>query len=83
MTDGHRHRHVRLPRHGALLHLLQTPLARTADEHRADTSRWAWGADREPLGGDGPVRYTTVYTLTPLGILHTLTGLTIDAQETP
>lgn len=85
MTAGHRHRVIRLPPHGATLHLLRTPLLRTADVGRLEGSRWTWFADLEPVAGDGPERYATVYTLTPLGILHTLCGLTIDTrrQESP
>lgn len=85
MTEGHRHRTLHLPAGSARLHLLQTPLARTANPDRANKSRWVWGAEQEPVAGDGPVRYATTYVLTPLSILHTITGLTIHTtpQDTP
>lgn len=42
MTTGHRHRIIHLPAHGTRLHILQTPLIRTADPDRAKRSRLAW-----------------------------------------
>lgn len=81
MTGGHKHRTLRLPARGPVLHLLQTPLARTADYDRVQASRWVWGAEgHEPLTGDGPVRSVQTYRLTPLSILHTLFGLTVETK---
>lgn len=73
MTAGHRHRHIRVPR--LVQHLLQTPLATSRDRIAVRESRWVWGERVVParpgdLGG-------TEYVLTPLGILHTLFGITI------
>lgn len=78
MTTGHAHRILHVREKGALLHLLQTPLARSTDYERVCSSRWTWGPEGpEPYAGDGPVRTVLVYRLTILGVLHTLTGLTV------
>lgn len=77
MTTGHKHREITLKEHGIVLHLLQTPLARTADEARANQSRWVWGETLERGWSGGVAEYFPVYVLTPLSILHTLTGLTV------
>lgn len=77
MTDGHKHREITLKRHGIALHLLQTPLTVTTDRARAMRSRWVWGQEIEWDGGDG---VTPIYTITPLSILHTLTGLAVNIR---
>jgi hypothetical protein len=74
-------REIRLPRHSIRLHLLQMPLKVTADPDRARFSRWMWRQEIEPIAGDGPVRHVTVYTLTPLGILNVLFGLTVRTEQ--
>ena len=80
MTEGHKHIHVRVPAPSARFHLLQTPLRRTCDEQKVRASKWVYRADKEILAGDGPLRYATTFTLTPLGILHALFGITIDTR---
>lgn len=68
MTDGHRH-HTITVGSPTLLRILTWPLATTRDRSRAEDSRWTW----RDAG-------TGVYTLSPLGILHTLTGLTVRVR---
>lgn len=80
MTAGHKHRVVTLKEQGILLHLLRTPLVRTCDPARAERSKWVWGQTYERVAGDGPIRDVAVFVLTPLGILHRFTGLTVDAR---
>lgn len=81
MTTGHKHRTIPLPAKGPLLHLLQTPLARTADLERVEASRWVWGVEGpEEIAGDGPIRTVMTYRLTPLSVLHTLFGLTVEVR---
>lgn len=73
---------IYLPKHSLRLHLLTTPLIRTADPKRALHSRWPWrNHGLERLDGEGPLRMGTVYALTPLGILHRLTGLTVTTER--
>lgn len=69
MSAGHRHRVLRL-RRGRLQRLLQTRLL-TADRARAERSRWVWVGQVAP----------DTYVLTPLSILHTLTGLCLVVTE--
>lgn len=86
MTTGHRHRVVRLPAGSRRLRALQRPLVATTDAGRAERSRWVWGR----ITGDDPTyprRLRTgsplrpdAFVLTPLSILHTLTGLTIETE---
>lgn len=73
MTPGHRHRIVHLKEGGALLHILQTPILRTVDRQRAERSKWVWGVQHMPENYPFPS-----YVLTPLGILHTLFGVTVE-----
>lgn len=62
---------IKMKRGNWALRLLQMPLART-DFETAKKSRWTWGAD---------TLLSEVWTLTPLGILHTLTGLCVEVQD--
>lgn len=81
MSAGHKHRVVKIKKNSPIVHLLQTPLAWTADKERAESSRWVWGLhDYEEIAGDGPIRRVPVYVMTPLSILHTLFGLTLDLR---
>lgn len=78
MTAGHKHRTLHLSPTSPILHLLRTPLMTHRDADAAEQSRWTWAEVTIPacpgdLGG-------RQFTLTPLGILHTLTGLTIDTS---
>lgn len=82
MTPGHKHRTIHMTEGRWLLHLLQTPLVVTADRERAEQSRWTWAPGGvERITGDGPHRYVNTFALTPLGILHALTGLTIQTER--
>lgn len=83
MTAGHRHHLIVLRQSSRLLRWGQHPLVSTTDHERAENSRWTW---REVFGEvisteevDGKLNtfHATQYDLTPLGILHALTGLTV------
>lgn len=66
MSEGHRHRHVRMRRDSlTLLTLRAATLAGTRDRQRAERSRFVW----QPLGGGA-------WRLSLLGFLHGLVGLT-------
>lgn len=82
MTVGHKHRTLKIKREGFLYRSLTKVLARTADPERAEKSRWVWGpGEPERIEGDGPVRFAQVYELRVLGVLHSLTGLTLEVKE--
>ncbi len=76
MTAGHKHRHVKV-RKGSLLHrVLTKPLRHTYSPKVADASRFVYGPCRlHPV----PEPFACYHT-SPLGILHPLTGLTLDVQ---
>lgn len=70
MTDGHKHRTVRVP--GFVLWALTRPVIwRTRNTAWADRSRLVFK----------PGRRQGTWVLSPLGLLHALTGLTIDAPH--
>lgn len=67
-------------RRGSLLYrALTTTLTSTTDRARVDRSRWYWTPQEvghtQP---DGTPSFPPAYALRPLGILHTLIGLTLD-----
>lgn len=72
MTDGHRHRHVRLPL--PLVRLLTRPVFSTTDPARAVDSRFAWTLRPHE-------HEKNEFTLSTLGILHGLTGLTLKIKD--
>lgn len=63
----HKHRYISLPEHSIRRHLLRTPL-RVVDFETAEKSRLLYGA--ESLNSEA-------WTLTPLGLLHSLFGVTV------
>lgn len=93
MTTGHRHRTIKLPSDSRRLRLLRKPIQATTDRERVEKSRWVWGVEKSPhecetpkaavytLGGWCVPTASLRYILTPLGILHTLIGLTVDVQN--
>lgn len=68
MTAGHRHRVVHVKRDGLVRWLLQRPTLAVVGTAKADRSRLAWGPTDDP----------NRWRLSPLGLLHGLTGLTIE-----
>jgi len=71
VTCDHKHRTWRVKRGGIVEKVLRGPtLAVTQDRARAERSRWMWA-----VIGHG------TYGLTPLGVLHTLTGLVLDTYD--
>lgn len=76
MTAGHRHRHIRV-REGSLPYrVLRKPLLVLSDKHTAyvDRSRLVFGTRVSKAD------HHDEYTLSLLGILHGLTGLTIKTK---
>lgn len=74
-------------RDGSRLHrALTVTLAETVDRQRAEASRLCWGQHVALLSDPGtfteplPIH---VYRLTPLGILHALTGVTLQVDVRP
>ncbi len=62
---------VKVKRGGILYSILRRPIVhRQPDLSKAQGSRWTYG-----LGDDGVAR------LTPLGVLHTLIGLTLWVED--
>lgn len=83
MTDGHKHRIVRINPStrtgGALYAFLRKPRFHTTDLARVDASPYPYGPCREhPLNWkDAPVEAPECYTLSVLSVLHRWTGLTL------
>lgn len=69
MTRGHRHRTVTV-RYKGLLHRVLTMTLFTVGTEQAEKSRLVYGQT------DSPDRWR----LSPLGLLHGLTGLTLDVR---
>lgn len=94
MTTGHRHHLLVLRESSRLLRIGQYPLAKTRDRAKAERSRWVW---RQVVGVIWPTEHGgqglrthdyPEFHLTPLGILHALTGLSVivmpdDDEEIP
>lgn len=78
MTEGHKHRVVRL-KDGWLYRALKHPLAWSRDYERLDASPYPWRAKNEQAFKDGLREQP--YCLSLLGILHRWTGLTITLKE--
>jgi hypothetical protein len=75
MTEGHKHRTVRVRKGGLIHRLLCKPLYWTDDRAKVDASPYPYGVyqyvstDRE------------VYWLSALSILHRWTGLTLEVKK--
>lgn len=75
MTEGHKHRMLKVKEGGLVERLLTGPvLRRSTDRGLVDRSGMVWHCEPEDLE-TGP------YLLRPLGLLHGLSGLTLDTQE--
>lgn len=75
MTDGHKHRLLRVKRGGRLYRVLRHPLWHCRDLDRVNRSPYPYGPcalSTEPV---------TCWTLSPLGILHRWTGLTLFVPD--
>jgi len=81
MTEGHKHRHVMVPSWDVwYVRLLRVQLIHRRDVEAVDKSPYPYGMCREkcPPGCQG--RHGPCYALSPLGILHRWTGLTLEVQ---
>lgn len=72
MTAGHRHRVVAVRRHSLIHRALTRPTLAVVGTRRADRSRFVYAATARP----------DRWRLSPLGLLHPLTGLTLHPQDT-
>lgn len=68
MTEGHRHRFVKVKKEGLLARVLSTPIYYSTDYDRVDRSPYPWGL---------PSPESRRYYLSPLSIAHRWTGLTL------
>lgn len=71
MTDGHKHRVVRVKKGSLVYRLLRYPLIFTDDRARVEESPYPYGESAVTSG---------VYYLSLLGILHRWTGLTLTER---
>lgn len=72
-TRWHHHWYIGIRRGGRLYDFLRKPRRFSMDAERVDQSIFAWGVRKYPHG--------TVYTLSILGVLHGLTGLTLLVDD--
>jgi len=72
-TRFHHHWFITVPSDSRIVRWLQKPL-RKVDFETAKKSRFVWGAETMD---------SKEWVLTPLGILHTLTGLTLILETPP
>ena len=78
MTTGHRHRTIRVKQQSVIRRLLTKPLLHTYSDARAERSRYVWGpCYQHGYRADGT---TYCWTLSALGVLHALTGLTLEVK---
>lgn len=77
MTTGHKHREVRVKRDGWPYRVLRKPLLVLSDKHTAyvDRSRLVFGVRTSTRD------HHEEYTLSLLGVLHALTGLTLRYED--
>ena len=71
MTSGHRHYHVRVTANGWIVYLLTRPTLLVVGTKYADKSRMVFGPTKRP----------DRWRLSPLGLLHAWTGLTLITKE--
>lgn len=71
MTPGHKHRNVKVRADGWILYLLRRPTLLVVGAERAGKSRLVYGPTKRP----------DRWRLTPLGLLHRWTGLTLITKE--
>lgn len=73
MTTGHKHRTIKVTRNSLLYRVLSKPtLLHDTDLDRLDASRFVFG----PCP-----KHDDCYRLSPLGLLHGLTGLTLEMRD--
>lgn len=72
-TRFHRHWYIYISKQGWWYRFLRKPRLRTTDKERAEKSMLVWGVS--------VYRHGVVYELTILGILHSLTGLTLQWKQ--
>ena len=75
MTAGHKHRKIKVRADSLLVKALRFPLYHTCDIERVDRSRLVWGPCTTSKG-----RESACWYLSTLGILHALTGLTLEVR---
>lgn len=75
MTAGHKHRHLRVREDGWVYRVLRAPLFHTGHIGRAERSRFVYGPCTTDRGAH------PCYTLSALGILHPLVGLTLEVSD--
>lgn len=81
MTDGHKHRHLRVKSWDSWwVRALRKPVLVVHDPdlfERVESAPYPYGPIKEYHGG----KVRTCWALTPLGILHRWTGLTLERPE--
>ena len=75
MTTGHKHRTVKVRRASLVYRALTIEILHTSDLAWVDRSRMVFGPCALTRG------VHTCYVLRPLGILHGLTGLTLEVHD--
>lgn len=83
MTDGHKHRHVVVPSWDRwYVRLLRKPLLHSTNYARVDRSPYPYGPCADPKCKNSyRMPPPDCWVLTPLGILHRWTGLTLEVIE--
>lgn len=76
MTDGHKHRHVRVKKDGLAVRVLCAPLFTTTNFERIDASPYPYGPTDEEAFRAG--ERDQPFYLSILSILHRWTGLTLE-----
>lgn len=77
MTEGHKHRTVEVKRGSLVYRLLKKQFFVTASGDRAEKSRFVYGPAPCPARGCTDMNR---YGLSLLGLLHPLTGLTLEVK---
>lgn len=84
MTDGHKHREVRINPNthvgGAVRAFLCKPRYHTTDVPKVDASPYPYGMCRDHWSDNGVI---TCYYLSILSVLHRWTGLTLLMKDKP
>lgn len=72
MTDGHKHRHIKVRRYGLMHVWLTTPRSHETDIDYVDASPYPYGKCPE---------HANCWYLSILSVLHKWTGLTLVTEE--
>lgn len=78
MTTGHTHRVIHCKRGGLVHRLLTGPTIAVTNTERATHSPLVWGPIGNPRDSEAER-----WRLSPLGLLHALTGLTLEVHNDP